>query len=134
MYEASGLFHPQPRISSPDKGCFIQYVAYNAVHNVATIDGFNTFHSMGMIRNITPHDKIESETKMIPLKKLPTEEEMAKVARIPIKFYENIGIKGLKKVTVKNIDCDEISISSMLRNADVLWLYAKWNNVENIPR
>jgi hypothetical protein len=133
LYEASALFHPQPRISSPDEGCFIQYVTDNADHNVATINGFNTFHSMGMIRIITPHDKMESETKMIRLKKLPTEEEMFKVARIPIKFYEIIGIKGLKKVTVQNIDCNEISTSSMLRNADVLWLYAKWNNVENIP-
>lgn len=133
LYKASALFHPQPRIFSPDEGCFIQYVADNADHNVATIDGFNTFHSMGMIRIITSHNKMESETKMIRLKKLPTEEDMAKVAHIPIRFYENVGIKGLKKVIVKTIDSDEILTSSMLRNTDILWLYAKWKKIENIP-
>jgi len=60
LYETSALFHPQPRISSPDEGCFIQYVTDNTDQNVATIDGFNTFHSIGMIRIKTPHDKTES--------------------------------------------------------------------------
>jgi len=43
---------------------------------------------------------------------------MEKVARIPIKFYENIGIKGLEKIIIKTNVCDEISTSSMLRNTD----------------
>lgn len=30
----------------------------------------------------------------------------------------------MKKVIVKTIDCHEISTSPMLRNTDVLWLYA----------
>ena len=33
---------------------FIQYVADNVVHKIRTLDGYNTFHGMGMIATVTP--------------------------------------------------------------------------------
>ncbi len=35
-------------------GHFVQYVADNVDHNVRTLDGFNTFHGMGIIATVTP--------------------------------------------------------------------------------
>lgn len=80
-------------------------------YKALTIDEFNTFHFIGMIRIITPCDKMGSETKktkMIRLNKLLTEEEMAKFAHIPTKFYGNIGIQGSIKLIEKRINCCEI--------------------------
>lgn len=133
LYEASSLFHPQPAISPPEEGCFVQYVCDNADHNVATLDGLNTFHAMGIIKIIAPHDKMADDQKMFRLPKMPTENVMANAARIPLKVYDNHGVQGLKRIILKKLDCDEMKTTSMLRNSDVLWMYAKWKNLSDIP-
>lgn len=125
LYEASSVFHPHPSISSPEEGCFIQYVCDNADHNVATIDGLNTFHSMGIIKIITPYDKIHEDQLITRLTTMPTAAEMATIAQVQMKIYENYGVQGLKKIMVEKLDCDEITTTSMLRNSDILWMYKK---------
>jgi len=132
LYEASSLFHPQPLVSPPQDGCFVQYVCDNADHNIGTLDGLNTFHSMGMIKIISPYDKINDSQQMVRLSKIPTKSEMANVSRIPLKLYDNRGVQGLKTITIKKLDFDQIKVTSMLRNSDVLWLYAKWH-VDDVP-
>lgn len=93
LYEVSSLFHPLSSIAPPEDGCFLQYVCDNANHNVASLDGCNTFHSMGMIKIITSHDKINDDQQMFRLSKMPSESEMASLARIPLKIYDNRGIR-----------------------------------------
>lgn len=131
LYEASSLFHPLPSIAPPEDGCFLQYVCDNADHNVASLDGCNTFHSMGMIKIIAPHDKINDDQQVFRLPKMPSESKMASVACIPLKIYDNHGIQGLKNIVVKPLVVDEMTTST-LRNSDVLWMYAKWNS-SDIP-
>ena len=41
-------------------GSFTQWVADNADHNIATIDGHNTFHGMGIIAVTTPPNTYEA--------------------------------------------------------------------------
>lgn len=51
---------------------------------------------------------------------MPTAAEMGRVAKVTMQIYENSGVQGLKKITVKELDCDEVTTKSMLRNTDVL--------------
>ena len=39
--------------SCASEGCFITFVADNADHNIATLDGLRTFHGMGVMAVIT---------------------------------------------------------------------------------
>jgi len=64
---------------------------------------------------------------MVRLSKIPTKSEMANVSHIPLKSYDNHGVQGLKTITIKKLNFDQIKVTSMLRNSDVLWLYAKWH-------
>lgn len=64
---------------------FIQYMADNVDHNVATLDGMNTFHGMGMIAAITP---TVQERTPIPRKIDVKLEDVIKKARIDIRYYK----------------------------------------------
>lgn len=60
LCKSSNAQHYQPSVStSLNKEFFIQYVAYNANHNFATVDGLNTFNSMEVIRNVAPPDRVD---------------------------------------------------------------------------
>ncbi len=64
-------------------GQVIQFVADNVDHNIRTLDGYNTFHGMGMIATFTP-GKIVS--KPIP-RKAVTSDDIKAIGRISIKSY-----------------------------------------------
>ncbi|GBM97082.1 hypothetical protein AVEN_134369-1 [Araneus ventricosus] len=66
LYKSSKVMYHQLSISPPEHGCFIQHVGGNADHNVSTIDGMNTFHSMGIIRIVAPHDKVNHSLQTVP--------------------------------------------------------------------
>ena len=48
-------------------GAFTQRVAYNVNHNLATLDGQETFHGMGIIAISTPqdHQLLHSSSRVI---------------------------------------------------------------------
>ena len=53
-YERSAAVNQGTELPGFLPGSFIQHMADNADHNVRTIDGFNTFHGMGIITTVTP--------------------------------------------------------------------------------
>ena len=59
---------------------YIQYIADNVDHNVRTIDGYNTFHGMGMLGVITP---AKQSTRTIP-RVTVTNEDILAVGRVNI--------------------------------------------------
>ena len=82
-YSRSAAFHLGTDISLTN-GSFTQYVGDNVDHNLATLDGSNTFHGMGMIAAITPGIKNELA--------IPKE----KVSSVDIITKSNIGITYFK--------------------------------------
>lgn len=123
LYESSSVFHPHLSISPPEEEYFIQYVCNNADHNMATIDGLNTFHSMGIIKIIIPYDKIHEAQLITRLTTMPIAAEMATIAQVQRKIYKNYGVQRFKKIMVEKLDCDEMTTTSTLRNSDILWIY-----------
>ena len=53
-FEMSAAMSQGTDIPGLATGRFVQFVADNADHNVATLDGHNTFHGMGIIAAVTP--------------------------------------------------------------------------------
>ena len=67
------VFHGIDLSETTDKHT-VQFVADNADHNAATIDGQNIFHGMGMIAVVTPG---VSKPKIIPRKKVTMQDVQA---------------------------------------------------------
>lgn len=65
-------------------GHFVQYVADNADHNVRTVDGFNTFHGMGIIATVTPGIKHQ---KPVPKQDVSAKDLVVK-GNINIHFFK----------------------------------------------
>ena len=61
----------------------IQYAADNVDHNIRTLDGNDTFHSMGMIAAITPGTKTSNPILRAEVKF----SDIAKVGRVPIQYH-----------------------------------------------
>ena len=56
-FEMSAASSQATDLPGINPGHFVQFVADNVDHNVRTLDGFNTFHGMGIIATITPGTK-----------------------------------------------------------------------------
>jgi len=133
MYEVAAVYHPQPYILPPETGTFLQFAADNADINVYTIDGHNTVHIMGIIKIITPASSIVAEDPITRWTTMPSANDIAGIAHIPIEVYENYGETGLSKIKVEKINCDDITTISMLQKTKILWMYGKWNYISGVP-
>ena len=60
MFELSAAMLQGTDVPGVTNDHFLQYVADNVDHNVNTLDGYNTFHGMGIIAAITPALEAES--------------------------------------------------------------------------
>ncbi len=75
-------------ITESNDGQFIQYIADNADHNTRTIDGKDTFHSMGMIAAVTPGMK--QIHKLVPRVNVTTE-DITSIGHVSIKHFKPQG-------------------------------------------
>lgn len=93
---------------------FVQYVADNVDHNIRTLDGYNTFHGMGMIATITPG--IES-IHHIPKIKV-SYRDLTAVGRIPIQFHkeESTGMSVIMYEKLYKIKAQDATAP-----LDILW-------------
>lgn len=64
-----------------NKQALSQMVYDNADFNIQTLDGRNTFHTMGGIC-VTPKSAVVSDRQIARLKKLPAAEEVANIGAI----------------------------------------------------
>lgn len=81
LFEASILNDPQEYNYD---NSFVQFVYDNADHNTNTIDGLNTFHSMGGIMCVTPSSSISSNKKIERLQKIPTSNYIGRFAYVDV--------------------------------------------------
>lgn len=70
--------------SMKDNQSFIQFIADNVDHNIRSLDGYGTFHGMGIIAANTPGIKSD---RVIP-RLNPSISEINALAKINIKFYK----------------------------------------------
>lgn len=125
--EISAMVHSQPRFKA---GSFTQFVFDNADFNVCTLDGMNTFHSMGGIKCITPASSTDKGSEIPKLSKMPSSKESGLQGVIPVEAFHAEG-KGLQNVIVQDLVVPEEA--SCPTAHDVLWLYAKWKGNPNVP-
>ena len=67
-----------------DNHTFVQYVADNVDHNIRSLDGYGTFHGMGIIAASTP----DTKTKRVVSRLNPSIGEINSLAKINIRFYK----------------------------------------------
>ena len=94
-------------------GQFIQFVADNVDHNIRTLDGCNTFHSMGMIASFTPGKFVSK-----PIPRIAVSSDDIKMAgKIDIKNFHSytgdVPLSFKKLNVIKNID--------LTTDIDLLW-------------
>ena len=102
-------------------GSFSQWSADNVDHNVCTIDGKSTLHSMGMVVSTTPGRHTQDLTP-IPWQKRRAAKEVINEEEIPIIEYDAPEETGLSAVTLKPIvqlNTENVLSSGLL--FDYLW-------------
>ena len=117
-YEYS-LFADMP--DSVSEQGFAQFVFDNADFNIRTIDGHNTFHSMGGIKCITlvPPSRTAQTVKRVL--NPPKSSVIGSFANIPVETYHKPLVKGLSKIVIKDITSPAMSMFNM-ELIDALWI------------
>ena len=95
-------------------GTFIQHIADNVDHNLRTLDGYNTFHGMGIIAAVTPRTEI---SKIVPRINVMAE-DIAALGKINITFFKpREGALSLLKYN----KLSDFTTEDDTANADLLW-------------
>lgn len=93
---------------------FVQQVADNVDQNMRTLDGYNTFHGMGIIAAVTPRTEI---CKTVPRVNV-TAEDIASVGKINIAFF--MPREGVLS-SLKYDKLPDFSTEDATANVDLLW-------------
>ena len=88
--------------------------ADNVDHNICTLDGYGTFHGMGMIVAVTPET---CSGQSIPRAKV-TSLDVAAVGRVQIHFHKEES-HGMSAVTYQKLL--DLKAQNYYENLDVLW-------------
>lgn len=115
---------------------FIQFVFDNADFNVRTVDGFNTFHSMGGIMCVTPGNASRNENRIPRLKEIPSANSIAAHGKIMMKLYQASEDSGLRNITFEDFSVQEVNRVTdnlMFSNNDLMWMIGKFSSIPNLP-
>lgn len=124
-FQLSAIMHPESPI---DKG-FVQFVADNADVNIDTLDGLNTFHSMGMIECVTPKRNGVNSGRIFRITDVPSAVVLGRLGNVPIETYSaETATDEYEKLEVMQL---ENTPKITLRTSDIIWMYGK---VHDIPR
>lgn len=113
-YERSAAVHQGTEIPGFVQGSCLQHIADNVDHNVRTIDGFNTFHGMGIIATVTPGTISRQSIPKINV----TSADVAAVGRLNIRYYQQFA-KGMG--SLQYTELPEMQVHDKTANADILW-------------
>ena len=132
LFQVSALLHPD---SEPQSDLFTQFVYDHADVNICTIDGFNTFHSMGGIQCLTPSPTDSSSHQPIKrLEKSPPASTVGQFGYIRIKIYERKDNTGLMNIKVQDLsNINPISATVSISTRELQWLYGKWQMKHEWP-
>ncbi|XP_076040412.1 glutamate--cysteine ligase isoform X1 [Oratosquilla oratoria] len=131
LFQVSALQHPA---KEPPNDSFAQFVFDNADVNISTIDGFNTFHSMGGIQCVTPQNNITSDQPITRLTKIPSASFVGQFGHNPIKTFESKSVKGLLNIKVRDLaNINPVSTTVSITTTELLWLLGKWQKNAECP-
>jgi len=132
IFKSSVLVISQPTFIS---GAFCQYIFYNADHNINTLDGLNTYHSMGGIRCITPKQFVKSGCPINQLKSIIPSIKVGTIHQIAFQTFEKEGKMGFTKIILEYLSrLGTISnYNSLTENWDLMFMYGKHLTLINIP-
>ncbi|KAJ8684600.1 hypothetical protein QAD02_020392 [Eretmocerus hayati] len=88
----------------------VQFVFDNTDHNVATLDGFLTFHCLGGVQIFTPSHGIQFADGSKRPKKMPTAEELAsqqQISIVPIGEIDETALKNIVFVSTSSLQLGE---------------------------
>ncbi|XP_031335335.1 uncharacterized protein LOC116165167 isoform X2 [Photinus pyralis] len=124
-FEMSSMLEPHLTLR---KQALSQFVYDNADFNIGTIDGHNTFHSMGGIICVTPKSAVVSSPHIDRLKDLPSAETIGCLGTLPVKVFEKTG-PGLAAIQINPLTLNFSHKSLVSPSAShLLWLYGKHMN------
>ena len=86
-FERSAAMAQGVQLPEVDCETTVQFVADNVDHNTRTLDGYNTFHGMGIIGIVTPGCGRHKERKIPRPKKMVSLKEITAIGHIEIHFY-----------------------------------------------
>ena len=112
-YERNAAVAQGTEIPGYNQEHYVQYVADNVDHNVATLDGTGTFHGMGIIAVVTPQIQARKIVPKVPV----NAKDIAAVGRINIEFFK-IPPK-IPPLSYLQLPC--IQVEDPTSQLDVLW-------------
>lgn len=120
LYEASATMK-QSTVTDPNS--YIQFVYDNADFNTATLDGHNTFHTMGGIKCVTPADGVQ-ESAPIPRNESINTEALANKGHIKLKVYHSPVMQGYALLTAEDTEAlvQEPESAKLAHLLDTMWL------------
>ncbi|GBO13776.1 hypothetical protein AVEN_34890-1 [Araneus ventricosus] len=122
--ELSTIYYP---VQPTPAGTFCQYILDNADFNVATLDGLNTFYSMGGIKCITPSCYFPPALSIKRLKSVPTAEEVGKLGVLELLTFENVKKSTLQQIVVQDLSMLNPIPSNIFTPClpDIFWMSGK---------
>ena len=123
--ELSTIYH---KSEPTPAGTFSQYIFDNADFIVATLDGLNTFHSMGGIKCITPAQALPPAENIKRLKTAPSAVEVGKLGVLVLQAFVNVDKNALKQIVVQDLNLKNPIPHDIFAPSlpDVLWMSGKW--------
>jgi len=113
-FEKSAALTQGAELPEPGSGEFIQHVGDNVDHNIRTLDGFGTFHGMGIISTFTPGKLLSKPVPRVSV----TTDDIIKVGRINIKTFKSQHT-GRNPLTYKELQAMEVHDPTY--HIDLLW-------------
>lgn len=113
-FEKSAAVTQGAELPEPESGEFIQHVGDNVDHNIRTLDGFGTFHGMGIISTFTPGKLLSKPVLRVSV----TTDDIIKVGRINVKTFKSQHT-GHNPLTYKELQAMEVHDPTY--HIDLLW-------------
>ena len=88
---------------SYDLNRFVLFVFDNADFNVHSLDGHNTFHSIGGIACVTPAGISGPNAVVLCIHNIPSAATIGTIGKVPIKTYNEPTVPALKSITIKDV-------------------------------
>ena len=111
---------------------FLNWIFDNADFIINTLDGKNTFHTMGGLKSITPKPKRISNV-VLRKKRISSAATIANYSNIPIKSYTLPPKTGLNKVKVKLLSTTEQQHVCKFKHMDNIWLVGMTLGIQSRP-
>ena len=102
----------------------------NADFNIQTLDGRNTFHTMGGIRCVTPKNAVVPGQKVARLKDVPSAQIVGSLGAVPLKHFERNNDVGLAAIHINDLSTSFPHTETIVPSVPLLlWLYSKSKNL-----